>query len=65
MCDQVRDETLVNLGVKLEDIEGRTVIKIPGKEAIIREREEAIRVGFQVAAAILKKLVAPFRCSPG
>ena len=58
LCDWLRDEALVELGVKLEDkkgeieymvpcavmlailsLTGRTVIKLVGKEALLKERE--------------------------
>lgn len=38
-CDVVRDERLGDLGVKLEDKEVETVVKVVGREAIQRERE--------------------------
>ena len=38
-CDQLRDETLAELGVRMEDKEGTTVVKLVGREAAIRERE--------------------------
>ena len=39
LCDRLRDETLAELGVRMEDKEGTTVVKLVGREAAIRERE--------------------------
>ncbi|XP_074660853.1 cysteine--tRNA ligase, cytoplasmic-like isoform X2 [Tubulanus polymorphus] len=44
LCDTVRDETLPDLGVRLEDIEGRTVIKLVDKETLMKEKEERLRL---------------------
>lgn len=41
----LRDETLVELGVRLEDREGSCVVKLVGKEAILEERERERTVG--------------------
>lgn len=39
ICDKLRDETLPDNGVRLEDIDGKpTAIKFVGREAILRER---------------------------
>lgn len=41
LCDKVRDDTLPNLGVRLEDHEGApTVIKLVDKETLLKERAE-------------------------
>lgn len=39
VCDDVRDQRLAELGVRMEDKEDGTVVKIVGREAIMRERE--------------------------
>lgn len=39
MCDDLRDHKLAELGVRMEDREKGTVVKIVGREAIMRERE--------------------------
>lgn len=39
LCDHVRDERLPELGVLLEDKDGRTVVKYVGKEVAIKEKE--------------------------
>ena len=39
VCDDVRDHKLAELGVRMEDKEKGTVVKIVGREAIMRERE--------------------------
>ncbi|KAM4630223.1 cysteine--tRNA ligase, cytoplasmic [Polymixia lowei] len=41
LCDVVRDDTLPELGVRLEDHEGLpTVVKLVDKETLLRERDE-------------------------
>ncbi|XP_071345828.1 cysteine--tRNA ligase, cytoplasmic isoform X1 [Trachinotus anak] len=41
LCDAVRDDTLPDLGVRLEDHEGLpTVVKLVDKETLLKEREE-------------------------
>ncbi|KAM7405645.1 hypothetical protein PAMP_000079 [Pampus punctatissimus] len=41
LCDVVRDDTLPELGVRLEDHEGLpTVVKLVDKETLLREKEE-------------------------
>ncbi|XP_058484750.1 cysteine--tRNA ligase, cytoplasmic isoform X2 [Solea solea] len=41
LCDAVRDDTLPELGVRLEDHEGLpTVVKLVDKETLLKEREE-------------------------
>lgn len=44
MCDEVRDDVLPELGVRLEDHETGTVVKLVDKDELLREREEKIRV---------------------
>lgn len=45
LCDAVRDDTLPNLGVRLEDHEGMPpVIKLVDKETLLKEREEKLMV---------------------
>ena len=39
VCDDVRDTRLAELGVRMEDKEEGTVVKIVGRDAILRERE--------------------------
>ena len=39
VCDEVRDQRLGDLGVRMEDKEEGTVVKIVGREVIQRERE--------------------------
>ncbi|XP_013397069.2 cysteine--tRNA ligase, cytoplasmic-like, partial [Lingula anatina] len=44
-CDQVRDDDLPNLGVRLEDHEGQPpVIKLVDKDTLIKEREDKLRL---------------------
>lgn len=38
-CDQLRDKTLPELGVRMEDKEDTTVVKLVGREAALREKE--------------------------
>ena len=41
LCDELRDEQLPNLGVRLEDKEGGpSAIKLMSKEALLKEREQ-------------------------
>ncbi|KAF0301106.1 Cysteine--tRNA ligase, cytoplasmic [Amphibalanus amphitrite] len=42
-CDRVRDEDLTELGVRLEDRDGEVVLKLVGREALLKEREEKAR----------------------
>ncbi|CAL8362107.1 unnamed protein product [Gadus morhua 'NCC'] len=45
LCDVVRDDTLPDLGVRLEDHEGLpTVVKLVDKETLLKEREEKKRM---------------------
>lgn len=40
MCDKLRDEILPEIGVRLEDVDGKpTAIKFVGREAILREKK--------------------------
>ncbi|KAI0208122.1 Cysteine--tRNA ligase, cytoplasmic [Lamellibrachia satsuma] len=44
VCDEVRDDVLPNIGVRLEDHEGQeTVIKLVDREILLKEREEKLR----------------------
>ncbi|XP_047219165.1 cysteine--tRNA ligase, cytoplasmic isoform X1 [Girardinichthys multiradiatus] len=41
LCDVIRDDTLPELGVRLEDYEGQpTVVKLVDKETLLKEKEE-------------------------
>ncbi|KAM4592432.1 cysteine--tRNA ligase, cytoplasmic isoform 2-T2 [Odontesthes bonariensis] len=45
LCDVIRDDTLPELGVRLEDHEGLpTVVKLVDKETLLKEREEKKRI---------------------
>ncbi|XP_061563677.1 cysteine--tRNA ligase, cytoplasmic-like [Cololabis saira] len=45
LCDEVRDDTLPELGVRLEDHEGLpTVVKLVDKETLLREKEEKMKM---------------------
>lgn len=44
LCDDLRDSELPELGVLLEDRDGQTVVKYLGKEAALRERDNARKV---------------------
>ncbi|KAG5849213.1 hypothetical protein ANANG_G00107580 [Anguilla anguilla] len=45
MCDEVRDSTLPELGVRLEDHEGLpTVVKLVDRETLLKEKEEKRKV---------------------
>ena len=45
LCDDLRDDVLPALGVRLEDKEGtRTVVKLADKDQLLKEREEKKKV---------------------
>lgn len=44
LCDELRDQKLPDLGVLLEDIDGRTVVKYVGKELGIKEKEKQAQI---------------------
>ena len=47
LCNDFRDQKLVDLGVKLEDKvdeTGNPVIKLADRESLIKEREEKVRI---------------------
>ena len=44
LCDDLRDRRLGDLGVRMEDKEEGTVVKVVGREAIQREREQERQV---------------------
>lgn len=56
LCDELRDEVLPNLSVRLEDKEGQSVIKLVDRDVIIKEREEKKRREEQKKAEQLAKL---------
>ncbi|KFD67713.1 hypothetical protein M514_12893 [Trichuris suis] len=43
-CDRLRDEILVDLGVRLEDRKGETVVKLVDREELLKEREQKARL---------------------
>ncbi|CDW56465.1 cysteinyl tRNA synthetase, cytoplasmic [Trichuris trichiura] len=43
-CDRLRDEILVDLGVRLEDRKGETVVKLVDRDELLKEREQKIRL---------------------
>lgn len=56
LCDELRDEVLPNLSVRLEDKEGQSAIKLVDREVLIKEREEKKRREEQKKAEQLAKL---------
>lgn len=56
LCDELRDEILPNLGVRLEDKEGYSVVKLVDRETLMRERDEKQRREEQKKAEQLAKL---------
>ena len=44
LCDELRDQRLGDVGVRMEDKEEGTVVKVVGREAIQREREQERQV---------------------
>lgn len=43
VCDELRDTRLPELGVLLEDKEGRTTVKYVGREEALKEKEKQIQ----------------------
>ena len=44
-CDRLRDDSLPELGVKLEDVEGdHAVIKFVDKETLLKEKQQQLEV---------------------
>lgn len=58
ICDELRDEVLPNLSVRLEDKEGQSVIKLVDKEVLLKEKEEKKRREEQKKAEQLAKVEA-------
>lgn len=58
ICDELRDEVLPNLSVRLEDKEGQSVIKLVDKEVLLKEKEEKKRREEQKKAEQLAKAEA-------
>lgn len=56
LCDELRDEILPNLSVRLEDKEGHSVVKLVDREVLIRERDEKKRREEQKKVEQLAKL---------
>jgi cysteinyl-tRNA synthetase len=40
LCDTLRDEILPDLGVLMEDLTDKTIVKISDRETLIREKEQ-------------------------
>lgn len=57
-CDELRDNILPNLSVRLEDKEGQSVIKLVDREVLMREKEEKKRKEEQKKAEQLAKAEA-------
>lgn len=58
ICDELRDEVLPNLSVRLEDKEGQSVIKLVDKDVLLKEKEEKKRREEQKKAEQLAKAEA-------
>lgn len=56
LCDELRDEILPNLSVRLEDKEGVSVVKLVDSEVLMREREDKKRREEQKKIEQLAKL---------
>ena len=52
-CDVLRDDRLAELGVRIEDKEGRTVVKVIGKDAILKEKERKKQVSLVAMMLVL------------
>lgn len=64
MCDEVRDDVLPELGVRLEDHDTGTVVKLVDRDELLREREEKKKVNcvnslylFRIYAVFLVKCI--------
>lgn len=56
LCDKLRNDVLPNIGVRLEDVEGKpAAIKFVGREAILREKEAKAKIEAQKLAEKEKK----------
>ena len=44
MCDNLRDNVLPDLGVLIEDLADRTVVKLCDRETLLKEREQKLLV---------------------
>ncbi|XP_070507049.1 cysteine--tRNA ligase, cytoplasmic [Chironomus tepperi] len=58
LCDELRDEILPNLSVRLEDKEGKSVIKLVDRETLMKEKEEKKKREEQKKAEQLAKAEA-------
>ena len=56
LCDELRDEVLPNLSVRLEDKEGQSIVKLVDRDVLIKEREEKKRREEQKKEEQLAKL---------
>jgi cysteinyl-tRNA synthetase len=54
-CDELRDDVLPDLGVRLEDKEGGAVVKLVDRDILMREREQALKLKAEMAAEKEKK----------
>lgn len=55
MCDNLRDNVLPDLGVLMEDLADRTVVKLCDRETILREREQKLKMAELKKAEELKR----------
>jgi len=55
LCDNLRDNVLPELGVVLEDQEGRTVVKLCDREVLMKERAEKLQMAERKKAEEAKR----------
>ena len=58
LCDELRDDILPNLSVRMEDKEDRTVLKLVDRDILLREKEEKKQREDQKKAEQLAKIEA-------
>lgn len=46
-CDRIRDDVLPDLGVRLEDREGHTMVKLVDRETLMKQREQELQLAEQ------------------
>ena len=55
LCDNLRDNILPDLGVLIEDLPDRTVVKLCDREQLLKEREQKLLMAERKKAEDLKR----------
>lgn len=55
LCDELRDNVLPNLGVLIEDLTDRTVVKLCDRETLLKEKEQKLLMAERKKAEDLKR----------